>query len=237
MSGGSFDYLYLDSPLPPGTLRRMAEEAEEEGLDGGARALRRLINHYIALEEDWEKVAGFMRAFEWWRSGDYGKEQVKEAELEIDLPDRLAEALAISLSFIKDSVAGVNENAPPVTYLHDPQTGKPFACVVNFELFDKLTRERPLWNPMNHDHIEAEMADEWPGTISDSLREPLAELVAYAITEFLDEPKEENAVQWWTSLSELARLAGLDPIKVAEQEGSQSELSYLTEILPDWRDA
>lgn len=80
MSGGSFDYLHSELPLPPDGLVRMAEEAEAEGFTEGAKLLRQMLKHYAAISEDWSKAEEFMRAFEWWKSGDYGSEQVKEAE-------------------------------------------------------------------------------------------------------------------------------------------------------------
>lgn len=191
MSGGSFDYLYEMLPLPPESLRRMAEEAEAEKYPEGARALRRIIKHFIKIEADWQAAAEFMRAFEWWRSGDYGPEHVQQVEDKLFLPDRMSEKLGIALAYMQGVAS--QDGGPSVTYLHDPKTSRAFACMVNFELFDKLTHEvsDSVWEPMNHDHIEAEMGDEWEGEIADELVVPLARMVSSTIQEFLDDPGGE----------------------------------------------
>lgn len=80
MSGGSFNYLYDRCPEQPGQLVEMAEEARREGFVVGADALDEILTTLAHLREQWNDAAGFMRAFEWWRSGDWGPGRVAQAE-------------------------------------------------------------------------------------------------------------------------------------------------------------
>lgn len=80
MSGGSFDYLFCETPEAPALLTQMIEEAETEGFDKGAAVLRDLLATFEVLGDKWEEASEFMRVFEWWRSGDYGPAFVEAAE-------------------------------------------------------------------------------------------------------------------------------------------------------------
>lgn len=44
----------------------------------------------------------------------------------------------------------------PVAYLHDPETGKPFAAMVQVDAFRDFLDHVPesAWNPYSHDHVE-----------------------------------------------------------------------------------
>jgi hypothetical protein len=46
----------------------------------------------------------------------------------------------------------------PVTYLHDPDTGRPFAALVTLELTKLIPSS--IWETMDHDHLEGD-EDEW----------------------------------------------------------------------------
>lgn len=80
MSGGSFDYLYLKDDLPKYALEQMADELDAlaaEGVPGAAEAAaetRRYIapEHAVPIRDVWHAV-------EWWRSSDWGKDDVLEA--------------------------------------------------------------------------------------------------------------------------------------------------------------
>ena len=80
MSGGSFDYLCHADELPPETLERMAEELDAlaaEGVPGAAEAAEE-TRRYIAPE--WESpIRQVWRAVEWWRSGDWGRNKIRQA--------------------------------------------------------------------------------------------------------------------------------------------------------------
>jgi hypothetical protein len=45
-------------------------------------------------------------------------------------------------------------NAAPVTYLHDPDTGRAFAALVSLDLVDKIPEAD--WDRINHDHRESD---------------------------------------------------------------------------------
>lgn len=87
MSGSSFNYLYRERPEPPAELVAMAEEAETLGFERGAAALRRLLEGYERLAEQWDGLEDFMHDFEWMVSADYTREQAREAEAK--LPEQI----------------------------------------------------------------------------------------------------------------------------------------------------
>lgn len=80
MSGGSFEYLvYQDNPRGD-LVVRMAEELDAlaaEGVEGAAEAAAR-TREYLQPEQD-EPVREVWRAVEWWRSCDWGRDQVEDA--------------------------------------------------------------------------------------------------------------------------------------------------------------
>ncbi|MFE4867721.1 hypothetical protein [Streptomyces sp. NPDC056682] len=78
MSGGSYDYLYWQVPElggHVGQLEAMAERLEALPYAAEAAAATRRILEAISDE----KLADVWRAVEWWDSGDYGEDQVREA--------------------------------------------------------------------------------------------------------------------------------------------------------------
>jgi hypothetical protein len=78
MSGGSYDYLHFHAPElggHRGQLEAMAERLEELPYAGGVAAATR---HILAVLGD-EALANVWRAVEWWDSGDYGEDQVRDA--------------------------------------------------------------------------------------------------------------------------------------------------------------
>jgi hypothetical protein len=83
MSGGSYDYLYFhvaELGGRRGDLETMA--ARLEGLPyavEAAAATRRILE---AISD--EKLAKVWRAVEWWDSGDYDEDQVREAVAEYE---------------------------------------------------------------------------------------------------------------------------------------------------------
>lgn len=83
MSGSSFNYLYRERPEPPAELVAMVEEAETLGFERGAAALRRLLEGYERLAEQWDGLEDFMHAFEWMVSADYTRDQAREAEAKL----------------------------------------------------------------------------------------------------------------------------------------------------------
>lgn len=87
MSGGSFDYLFAKTPMPTHELQRMAEDADAAGFERGGAALAKIQANFHKLAQEWEEAEEFMRSFEWWRSNDYTRDQVEEAER--DLPPQM----------------------------------------------------------------------------------------------------------------------------------------------------
>lgn len=90
MSGGSFNYLYVKglSDLllaDPSDLDRMAEELEDLGflakpVADRTRALQeRIIEVDREVNAEIEALAPMWKAVEWWRSMDWGKDQVMVA--------------------------------------------------------------------------------------------------------------------------------------------------------------
>lgn len=72
----------------------------------------------------------------------------------------MSEGLKDALRFLKGQV---DQNPDfPVTYLHDPETGKIFACMVNLDLFNVITDglSEEVWNPYSHGHVEGDTDDE-----------------------------------------------------------------------------
>ncbi|HEV2791296.1 MAG TPA: hypothetical protein VGV69_08385 [Solirubrobacterales bacterium] len=81
MSGGSFNYLYVNGkPEVPGELVRMAEEAEALGFERGAAALHRMIEAVAKVVGQWGDLEEFMVAFEWMVSADWSRDTAREAE-------------------------------------------------------------------------------------------------------------------------------------------------------------
>lgn len=85
MSGGSYNYLAIkannqDLCLVPDDLQRMADRLA--GLPYATKAATdtaKVIEHLKAAQSHAEKVADVWYAVEWWDSGDWGEDQVKEA--------------------------------------------------------------------------------------------------------------------------------------------------------------
>jgi hypothetical protein len=83
MSGGSYKYLYFQvSELGGnrGELESMA--ARLDGLPYAAQAAAATRRILEAISD--EKLAAVWRAVEWWDSGDYGEDQVREAVAEYE---------------------------------------------------------------------------------------------------------------------------------------------------------
>lgn len=85
MSGGSYDYLYWRVPELGGhrhQLEAMAERLEALPYATGVAAATRRILEAISDE----KLADVWRAVEWWDSGDYGEDQVRQVIDEYQTP-------------------------------------------------------------------------------------------------------------------------------------------------------
>ena len=67
------------------------------------------------------------------------------------MSDQLREALRV----MKNTAAKDQANECPVTFLHDPDGGKPFAALVSLPLVDEL-ETTGSWDPMNHSHREGD---------------------------------------------------------------------------------
>lgn len=86
MSGGSFNYLYTKEPFETYSrdIYAMKEDMRKEGHNLGADELYQyclaLISAKLRLAIMQERLAPLMRAWEWYRSGDQGIEQVTEEE-------------------------------------------------------------------------------------------------------------------------------------------------------------
>lgn len=83
MSGGSYDYLYLQSD-DLSRNRRMIEEMARrlEGLPYASEAAtdtRRILTLLADAQALAERLADVWRAVEWWDSGDYGEDDAQDA--------------------------------------------------------------------------------------------------------------------------------------------------------------
>lgn len=79
MSGGSFDYMYQQDEPRRSLVEQMLEELAklaDEKVPGALEAYD-ATSAYLRPTED--PVRQVWRAIEWWRSADYGKEEVIEA--------------------------------------------------------------------------------------------------------------------------------------------------------------
>lgn len=82
MSGGSFNYLCykVDSEdIPEDEVKRMAEWLREKNAIEAAVATERVLFHLRQARAVAQELEGIWHAAEWWRSGDYGEDQFKEA--------------------------------------------------------------------------------------------------------------------------------------------------------------
>lgn len=78
MSGGAYDYLYWKVPELGGHRGQLEAMAERlEGLPYAADAAAATRRILAAVNN--EALANVWRAVEWWDSGDYGEDQVREA--------------------------------------------------------------------------------------------------------------------------------------------------------------
>ncbi|MEV5944407.1 hypothetical protein [Streptomyces sp. NPDC051994] len=83
MSGGSYNYLFCHVrglEEQRGDLEEMAKRlAELAYAQGAAEATRRVMALLDQAEAASQELAEVWRAVEWWDSGDYGEDQVREA--------------------------------------------------------------------------------------------------------------------------------------------------------------
>lgn len=82
MSGGSFDYLYRKDCPGVEDLQRMAEALAEASGDGFEHALedtRELAEILEQVRNHSDELRRVWRTVEWWKSNDYGLDQVHEA--------------------------------------------------------------------------------------------------------------------------------------------------------------
>lgn len=77
MSGGSFDYLYSRPEARPGEYENMAELMDR--WPDAMAAVLRIGALKKEAEAEHEKLSQLLQAVEWWRSCDYGEDQVDEA--------------------------------------------------------------------------------------------------------------------------------------------------------------
>ena len=59
------------------------------------------------------------------------------------------------LRTVRSEIVERGKYGAPVTFLHDPDDGKPFAAVVTLEALDRMYAKEPP-DPMDHDHIEGD---------------------------------------------------------------------------------
>ena len=62
----------------------------------------------------------------------------------------MSDQLRQALHTMKDIAE--RKNAAPVTYLHDPDTGRAFGALVQLDTVGKIEG----WDPMDHDHREGD---------------------------------------------------------------------------------
>ena len=89
MSGGSFDYLYAmddaEMIVNWGYLRSLIEMTDAARVEGYeisedmSKWYDKIKEMKEELEKGHEKFRDFMKAFEWWKSGDSGKDSVDKA--------------------------------------------------------------------------------------------------------------------------------------------------------------
>lgn len=83
MSGGSYNYLYLNVPELGGHREHLeAMAARLDGLPYAAKAAA-ATRQILAVLDD-EALAGVWQAVEWWDSADYSEDQVREAVAEYE---------------------------------------------------------------------------------------------------------------------------------------------------------
>lgn len=85
MSGGSFDYLYqkaLEDAVGGRNLTEMRDFLRENGGEDAAAEIDVIIHAMESLRPRWDGLAkhlGVLHAAEWFRSGDWGPEELKDA--------------------------------------------------------------------------------------------------------------------------------------------------------------
>ena len=80
MSGGSYEYLYLEASAwivdHPHYLVAMIEDLRKLGYEGTAGEISQILADFASIEARIKALRDVFHALEWYRSNDWGPEQV-----------------------------------------------------------------------------------------------------------------------------------------------------------------